>query len=473
MNGHEFAPMPPQDVEAEQDVLGACLLSRRALDEARALLTGSEWYHSSHRVIWDAIVALADADTAVDQITLCDALRRAGRLDEAGGVVYLTQLTCELATAANVTHHARIVVSCHRRRRLIELTQTLERQALDGGDAIETILEQAERQLVDLTGQGDEGAVTLEQVLAEAVAEIEHIQSRPSGIAGIRTGFPDLDRKTGGLQKGDLFLVAARTAMGKSAAGLMFADQAAQDGQRVVIFSTEMRRTKLATRLLAIRSRVPAIRIATGDLGPGDWDALTGAAADLAHLPIRIDHRADVSVPQIAAECARRQRQEGLDLVIVDHIGEIVPPAKATNREQEVSQIAKALKRMARRLDVPVLAMAQLSRAVEARTPPRPELHDLRDSGGLEEAADIVMLLYRPEYYHRETLEYYADGERLELPAAGLAEWIIAKHRSGSTGSVLARWDGALTAFAPYELDVRHEAPPIEFPWEAVSHDNT
>lgn len=456
----DFERMPPADISAEQAVLGACLVSERATEEAMAVLAiddnlGQEFYNGPHRSIWQAIVRLRESGSAVDQLTVGDRLKAAGVLDEAGGLVYVAYLASETVTAANVTYHARLVRKAWVRRRIIESAAKLTQQAYEEREDTEELLESAESTLSSLTLDNPDDFEAFDVVVSNTLDAIQSVFANKGKLPGISTGFPDIDARTGGLTDGHLILIASRPSVGKTSLGLKIANTAASVGKRVGIFSLEMPKQDLTTRLLSIRSKVPLMDLRMGHLTDQDWLYVSQQVSPLSALPLLIDDRPGLSVGDIRVKCKRWQRT-GLDLVVIDYLGLIKPP-RASSREQEVAKVSAAIKGLAGELKVPVITLCQLSRKPEQRTDKRPELSDLRDSGSLEADADVVLFIHRPEMSRIKEFPFWSDGQEITIPSHGMAEFIIAKQRNGPTFSTLARWDQSLTNFSPYQLDTRHE----------------
>jgi replicative DNA helicase len=387
----------PNDLEAEQSILGACMLRADAIDEAAGILVGDEWYQQAHRTIWSALVSLHAAGTKIDGVTLATELRRTGALERVGGMVYLAKIASETATAVNAAAHARIVREHWVRRQLVDRARVIAAKAYDGQDEAGSLLEQLEAQLGELaSGQREDAMSPYVELLAATVERAEKVSANKGRMSGIRSGFADLDRMTGGWQKGDLILLAGRPKMGKSSLALAWADRAARDGHKVAIFSLEMSQVAIGTRHLSMLSRVPSLDLRTGHLEASDWECITKAASELAELPIWVSDHSGQSVSQIRNACKKLQRKSGLDLVIVDYLG-LVQAGRANSREQEVAQMSSGFKALARDLDVPLILLSQLSRKVEERNDRRPVPSDLRDSGALEADCDVLVFVYRPE----------------------------------------------------------------------------
>ena len=433
--GQELGRMPPQAVEVEQAVLGAMMLEQRAIVRAIEILDESCFYHAPHSRIFAAMTGLFERGTAVDQLTLTEELKRRGQLDDVGGVVYLAKLGSEVATTANIDFHARIVFEKALGRKLIETSSEVIERAYAADEDVQTLLDSAEQKLFTLSeNQLGEGFEPLEKVMGETFEHLERVHAGAGTVLGVDTGFADLNDQMSGFQKGDLVILAARPSVGKTALALTLARNAAVDaGVGVAIFSLEMSKMQLAQRLLSAETKVDLHKLRTGRLRDEDWMHLTHNIDRLAQAPIHIDDTPGISVLEARAKARRLQREYGIDMVIIDYLQLMSGHVRAQSREQEISHISRGLKAMAKELDVPVLALSQLSRAVESRTDRRPQLSDLRESGSLEQDADVVMFIYRPEMYDLKS----PDGESLE----GLAQIIIGKQRNGPVGSVDLMWN--------------------------------
>ena len=433
--GQDLGRMPPQAVEVEQAVLGAMMLEQRAIVRAVETLDESCFYHTPHSRIFAAMTDLFERGTAVDQLTLTEELKRRGQLDDVGGVVYLAKLGSEVATTANIDFHARIVLEKALGRKLIETSSEVIERVYAADEDVQTLLDSAEQKLFSLSeNQIGEGFEPLEKVMGETFEHLERVHAGAGTVLGVDTGFADLNDQMSGFQKGDLVILAARPSVGKTALALTLARNAAVDtGVGVAIFSLEMSKMQLAQRLLSAETKVDLHKLRTGRLRDEDWMHLTHNIDRLAQAPIHIDDTPGISVLEARAKARRLQREYGIGMVIIDYLQLMSGHVRAQSREQEISHISRGLKAMAKELDVPVLALSQLSRAVESRTDRRPQLSDLRESGSLEQDADVVMFIYRPEMYDLKS----PDGESLE----GLAQIIIGKQRNGPVGSVDLMWN--------------------------------
>ena len=449
--GQDLGRMPPQAVEVEQAVLGAMMLEQRAIVRAIEILDESCFYHAPHSRIFAAMTELFEQGTAVDQLTLTEELKRRGQLDDVGGVVYLAKLGSEVATTANIDFHARIVLEKALGRKLIETSSEVIERAYAADEDVQTLIDNAEQKLFTLSeNQIGEGFEPLEKVMGETFEHLEHVQAGAGTVLGVDTGFTDLNDQMSGFQKGDLIILAARPSVGKTAFALTLARNAAVEaGVGMAIFSLEMSKMQLAQRLLSVETKVDLHKLRTGRLSDEDWMNLTHNIDRLARAPIYIDDTPGISVLEARAKARRLQREHGVGMVIIDYLQLMSGHIRTQSREQEISHISRSLKAMAKELDVPVLALSQLSRAVESRTDRRPQLSDLRESGSLEQDADVVMFIYRPEMYELKS----ADGESLE----GIAEIIIGKQRNGPVGSVNLAWNKESATFEAMAPEWRSE----------------
>ena len=447
----DLGRMPPQAVEVEQAVLGAMMLEQRALSRAFEILDKSCFYHASHGRIFEAMNTLFEQGTAVDQLTLTEELKRRGQLDDIGGVVYLAKLGSEVATAANIDFHARIVFEKALSRKLIEAANEISERAYAADEDVQTLLDKAEQQLFSLSeNQIGEGFEPLDKVLGDAFEHIERIHAKTDTVLGVDTGFANLNELTSGFQKGDLIILAARPSVGKTALALTLARNAAVEAEvGVAVFSLEMSKMQLAQRLLSAETKVDLHRLRTGRLSDEDWMHLTRNIDRLAQAPIYIDDTPGISVLEARAKARRLQREYGIGMVVIDYLQLMSGHLRTQSREQEISQISRGLKAMAKELDVPVLALSQLSRAVESRTDRRPQLSDLRESGSLEQDADVVMFIYRPEMYDLKS----PDGESLE----GIAQIIVGKQRNGPVDKVDLMWNKESATYEMLAPDYRTE----------------
>lgn len=418
--------IPPQNIDAEQAVLGALFLEPEAFYRVADIIRPGDFYQHGHRLIYEAAVRLQEDGEPVDLVTVTDRLRREGALEKVGGAAYVASLVEMVPTAANIEHYARIIEEKSLLRTLIFVAARISEMGYDEREAADRLVDQAEQMIMELGARRTPGSfVPLKDILAHALERIERTYHNKGRIAGLPTGFADLDRLCSGLQPTDLIILAARPSVGKTALALNIAyEVAARQGLPVALFSLEMGKEQLVNRLLCAEGRVDQNRLRTGNLRDEDWERLAGAAAQAESVPLFIDDTGGASLRDIRARAKRFQAERGLALVVIDYVQLIEPNKRAENRQQEIAQISRGLKELAKELDVPVLALSQLSRAVEQRQDKRPLLSDLRESGSLEQDADVVMFIYREELYNKET------------DRKAIAEIIVAKQRNGPTGRV-------------------------------------
>ena len=434
---------PPFSPEAEASVLGGMLIDRDAVPRVVEFVDDSMFYREAHRRLFRAMTRLFERGSVVDVITVAEELNRTGELENAGGMEYLASLTDAVPTAANIEYHGRIVHDKALLRRLIDAAQAIVREVYEPGDRmVDEILDQAEQKVFRVSEARDrDGFVWIKEVLYSAFEQIEKLQANPGDVSGLATGFADLDRMTTGLQRGDLVIVAGRPSMGKTSWALNVVQTAAIEHEvPVAVFSLEMSKDQLVQRLMCAEGRVDAQTLRRGKLTADEYGRLGQAAGHLNVAPIWIDDSATSTVLEMRAKSRRLMAEADLGLIVVDYIQLMSSSTRTDSRVQEVSEISRGLKAMARELEVPVIALSQLSRAPEQRTDHRPQLSDLRDSGSLEQDADLVMFLYRPEYYTGPTDK---DGNSVE----GKAELIVSKQRNGPTGTVDLYFHKSYTRF--------------------------
>ena len=430
--------IPPHSVESEQSILGSIILDKEAIITVAETIQPIDFYKEAHKIIYESMLKLNSNNEPIDLITLIEELRKEGHLDSIGGISYLTSLSTIVPTTSNVKYYANIVKEKSVMRQLIKASNEIINLGYDASTDVQEILDKAEKNIFDISQEksGDD-IQPINVVLQDTFEMIEKLCTDKSEVTGITTGFADLNKKINGLQRTDLILLAARPAMGKTAFALSLARNAAVKGKAsVMIFSLEMAKEQLTQRLLSMESKVDLQTLKTGRLERRDWDDLNVALDILSNSNIHIDDTAGISIMEMKSKCRRLKAEAGLDLVIIDYLQLMNPEGKADSRTQEISVISRNLKLLARELDCPVLVLSQLSRAPEQRTDHRPMLSDLRESGSIEQDADIVIFLYRDEYYNKE------DTEK-----PGECEVIVAKHRSGPTGSVDVAWIERYTQF--------------------------
>ena len=430
--------VPPQNIEAEQAVLGAMLIKKEAIVEVQEILRPDDFYREAHRIVYEAMAELQNNDEAVDLVTLTEQLRKAEKLDKIGGISFVTQLANAVPTAANVTYYAKIVKEKAELRNLINAATEIAGAAYEDVENVETIMDEAEKKILAVASSQNGGAFEpMKSIVLRTFERINVLYESKGGLTGISSGFKDLDTLTAGLQKSDLILVAARPSMGKTAFTLNIASYVGLHGQRVAFFSLEMSKEQLMQRMLCSEGGIDASRLRTGQLDETEWNRLVETADKLSRAPVFIDDTAGITVMELRSKARRLKAEHGLDLIIIDYLQLMQgrPSKNGDNRQQEISEISRSLKALARELDVPVIALSQLSRSVESRQVKKPMLSDLRESGSLEQDADIVMFLYREDYYDKDTEN------------KNITEIIIAKHRNGPVDSIQLFFQKEFTKF--------------------------
>ncbi len=432
--------VPPHNLEAEESCLGAMMLSEASISDVLAKLQPPDFYKPAHRRIYEAVVALFGRGEAVDPVTVAEELRRWGALEDIGGKAYLFHLVNSVPAASNAAFYSRIVEETSLLRKLIQATQEGAALAYESGDDVDNIVDRVEQLVFDV-GQRRLGDrfTAIKDLLHDHLEQVEALQLRGSAVTGVPTGFTDLDKLTSGLHRSNLVVVAARPSFGKTSLALNIAQQAAVNHDRkVAIFSLEMSNMELIQRLVCAEALVDVHKLRTGNLTDADWARLATAVGRLAEAPIWIDDTEAVTVLEIRAKARRLKQRHGLDLVIVDYLQLMSGPRRSENRVQEISEISRSLKILARELDVPVIAVSQLSRAVEQRHDKRPMLADLRESGAIEQDSDLVMFIYRDEVYNPDSTD------------KGTAEVHLAKHRNGPVGTIKLTFLPNYTKFANF-----------------------
>ena len=416
--------LPPQNLEAEQSILGAILLDNAALNRALEIVSVEDFYRNAHRKIYRAMVALSERGEAVDQITLTEYLKAMGELESLGGAAYVAELVQAVPSAANIRYHSKIVHDKALTRGLIRTATDIVSRGYEGANATEDLLEFAEREIFQL-GQGKLGHsfMPVNHIIKESVEIVDRLYSRKERITGIPTGFTELDHLTAGLQPSDLIIIAGRPSMGKTSLALGIVEYAATRAGAVVgIFSLEMSKAQLVLRMLSSQAFLDSHALRTGQLTRQDWVSLTEAAGKLEQAPIFIDDSGNLTIQQMRGKARRLKAEHGLDLLVIDYLQLMEGRGDTESRQQEISDISRSLKALAKEINIPVVALSQLSRAVENRKPPIPVLADLRESGAIEQDADLVMFIYRDEVYNPETED------------KGIAKILVRKHRNGPIG---------------------------------------
>lgn len=418
--------IPPQNIDAERSALGSMLLDKEAIINVVELLKPEDFYREAHRVIFEVVVHLSSKGEPVDIITVSEELKQRNMLDKIGGIAYLTSLANAVPTAANAVHYAKIVEEKSLLRSIISVCTHIVGMGYEASEEVDTILDEAEKKIFQITQKRNvKGYTSLRSILIDTFERIEQLYESKGGVTGLSTGFQDFDRMTAGLQPSDLIILAARPAMGKTTFALNIASHIAMEAKLpVIMFSLEMSKEQLAIKMLCSEAGVDNQRIRTGTLLDTDWPKLSHALGKLSDSMMYIDDTPGCTVMDIRAKARRIKSEHGLGLILIDYLQLMQGRGKTENRQQEVSEISRSLKSLARELHVPIISLSQLSRAVESRTDKKPGLADLRESGSLEQDADIVMFLYREDYYNPET------------DRKGITDLIIAKHRNGPVGSI-------------------------------------
>lgn len=432
--------VPPQNIEAEQAVLGAMMIDKEAISKATEILRENDFYRQDHRAVYQVIVDLFSKNQAVDMVTVTEALKREGKLEDVGGIQFITYLANAVPTAANVSYHAKIVEEKSLLRQLISVSTQIAGSGYEGTEDVNSLLDNAERMILGVSERKiSRDFAPIKEVVMSAVDRIDELYNKKGGITGIATGFIDFDHLTSGLQPSDLILIAARPSMGKTALVLNMAQHVAiREKKAVAFFSLEMSKEQLVQRMLCSEASIDSSRLRIGELEDNDWEKLIWAADSLSRAEIFIDDTPGITVMEMRAKARRLKVEHNLQLIVIDYLQLMQGSGKKSgeNRQQELSDISRSLKALARELNVPVIALSQLSRSVESRQIKRPMLSDLRESGALEQDADLVAFLYREDYYDKETEN------------KNITELIIAKHRNGPVDTVKLFFHKQFTRFA-------------------------
>ncbi len=428
----------PHSIEAEQSVIGCMMLARDAITIAADMLQEEDFYSRQYALVFQSIVELNDAGRSVDIVTLQNKLREKDAPPEVSSLEFVKDLMLSIPTAAHIRDYAEIVAEKAVLRRLIRASDEIANACYTGKDSLEIILEDTEKSIFNIVQRRNTGDfVPIRQVVLSAMERIEKASKTKGNVTGVATGFLDLDYKTAGMQPADLILVAARPSMGKTALVLNIAQYVAfKSDLPLAVFSLEMSREQLVNRLFSLESRVDSQHIRTGNLSDREWEDLIDGAGIVGRSKLIIDDTPGISIPELRSKCRKFKMEHDIQMVIIDYLQLMSGSGRSDSRQQEVSEISRALKALARELNVPVIALSQLSRAVEQRPDHRPMLSDLRESGAIEQDADVVMFIYRDDYYHK-------DSEK-----KGIAEIIIAKQRNGPIGTVELAWLPDYTKFA-------------------------
>ena len=441
--------VPPQNIEAEQAVLGAMLIDKEAIAKATEVLSADDFYREAHRVIFSAMLELYNKNEAVDMVTVTEILKRDNKLEDIGGIAYITSLANVVLTAANVKYHAEIVAEKSVLRQLVRVSTEIAAMGYEANEDVGTLLDTAESRILEISNRKKKNDFTaINDILMDSVQSIESLLQNKGGLTGLPAGFADLDKLTSGLHPSDFIILAARPSMGKTALALNIVQNVALRAHKVIggeprsvaFFSLEMSKEQLVNRMLCAEAGIDSQRLRVGEMRDEDWKHLWDACDTMSRAKIYIDDTAGITAMDMRSRARRLKAEHGLDLIVVDYLQLMQGSGKRNNsgdRQQEVSEISRSLKALARELDVPVLALSQLSRSVESRQVKRPMLSDLRESGSLEQDADIVAFLYREDYYNPET-----ENKHTEL--------IIAKHRNGPVDTVNLFFQKQFTKFVGF-----------------------
>ncbi len=437
----ELGKVPPQDIEAEQAVVGSMLTDQDAVVAAIETLKPEDFYREDNKIIYEAILNIYNRAEPIDIITLKSELSSMGKLDAVGGLEYIAQLPDKVPTTSNVDRYIKIVQDKAMLRNLIKTANEIISLGYDQTEDVEDVMDHAEKKIFDvMQRKNQKGYTSIKDILIESFTKLEELYNQKQHVTGVPTGFIELDKKTAGLHGSELILIAARPAMGKSAFALNIGTYAATRANiPVAIFSLEMSKDQIGNRILCSEALVDSNNVRTGELNDEELSKLAETSGELSQAQIFVDDTPGISVMEIRAKCRKLKLEKNIGLVIIDYLQLIQGSGKSSSREQEIAEISRSLKILAKEIEVPVIALSQLSRAVESRPDHRPMLSDLRESGSIEQDADIVMFLYRDDYYNEESEK------------KNIAEVIIAKQRAGSTGTVELAWLGNYTKFANLE----------------------
>jgi replicative DNA helicase len=429
--------IPPQDLDAEMSVLGALLLEPKTSHEIMSVLKEDDFYRPAHGRVYEAMVELISRSEAVDEVTVAAELKKMGHLEDCGGRSFIAQLSMRVPSAANIGHYARIVQTRSKARKLIKAATTIASGGYDNTADVDQLLADAGAQILELASNEDTGLTQLKSIVQTAFGQIEERYKKKQDITGVATGFKDFDRITAGFQPGDLVIVAGRPSMGKTALAINMATNAAlRTKVPTAIFSLEMSKESLVMRMLAAEGRISGERIRNGKLIATDWPKLARACGMLTEAPVYIDDSGGMTITELRSKCMRLHQEKALGLVMIDYLQLMSGRGGNEGREKEISEISRGLKALAKDLKIPVVALSQLNRSLEQRQDKRPMMSDLRESGAIEQDADLIVFVYRDEYYNEDSAD------------KGLAEVIIGKQRNGSTGTVKLKWWKEFIRFA-------------------------
>ena len=450
--GETAGRVPPQAVDVERAVLGAMLIEKEAVPKVIELLDATGFYSPTHQKIFQAMVSLFEKGEPIDSVTVVEELRRRGQLAAAEDPVYVTQLTMSVTSSANVEYHARIVLEKALMRSLITASSEVAARAYSSTEDALDLLDEAESKIFQISERRlKKSAKPMKILVHDAIEALQEIHGTHGGVTGVPTGFSELDNLTGGFQKSDLIVIAGRPSHGKTALALSIARNAALHKEKptpIAIFSLEMSELQLVIRLLSMEAKVKAQDLRTGKLHDDEWRSIPRAADKLSRAKIFIDDSAAIGILEIRAKARRLKVEHGIGLVIVDYLQLVQGPKSAERREQEISMISRSLKALAKELDIPVIALSQLNRAIETRTDRRPALADLRESGAIEQDADVVMFVHRPELFNILRMR---EENGQEIDTAGKAEIIIGKQRNGPPGKFWLAFNREHIAFERLE----------------------
>ncbi len=437
----------PHSREAELAVIGSALTNAHSVAESAEIVAPGDFYFPQNKEIYASILDLFNENLAIDFITVSEDLARKDKLEAVGGIEYLRNAATNVPTTRHVTYYSRIIKDKSTLRSLIQRSNSISDMAYGEEDRVGRIVDRAEQLIFDVSASRENGKILpISQIFGGTYQQLVENSVNGGGITGLATGFTELDRRTGGLHGGELVLIAGRPGMGKSCLAVNIAENAAMDGHKTVaLFNLEMPREQIVNRIISSQSLVNATKIKTGDLNGDDWEKIGAIVDRVATAPIHIDDTASVTVAEIRAKCRRLKQTNNLALVVIDYLQLMQSSGRADNRQQEISEISRSLKILAKELNIPVIALSQLSRANESRGDKRPLLSDLRESGAIEQDADIVLFLYREGYYNKGS------------DKKNLAECIIAKNRSGETGTINLGWKGEYTKFQNLEYILADE----------------
>lgn len=433
----------PNNQEAEQSVIGSMILDKNAIATVLEKLQADDFHRDGHKIIFQAILDLFTKDTPIDLVTLADHLKSIDKLEYVGGISYLTEIASSVPTTLNLVSYINIVSDKSMLRKLIRASTEIMDDSYTKQDEVNIVVEEAEKRIFNIAEKRNSGGFeAISTILERGFVEIERVYNNKGTTTGVSTPFPELDRMTSGFQKGDMVLIAARPSMGKTTFALNLAEHAAlREGKSIAIFSLEMGMDQLAYKFLCSEANVELTKLRNGDLDDRDWENIARASGPLSQAKIYIDDTAGISVTEMRSKCRRLKLEHGIDLILIDYLQ--LMSGKGESRQQEVSEISRSIKALAKEMQCPVIALSQLSRAPEQRADHRPMLSDLRESGSIEQDADLVMFLYRDEYYNQDTED------------KNIAECIIAKQRNGPVGTVKMAWLGQFSKFA--RLDMVHQ----------------